>query len=351
MQADRDHFLHTYQAAATEISQAIKNASDFIAPTFPANDPLRQETSRFTAHGGKRLRPALSLVTARALGHQDVQPHLALETFHKYILVHDDIIDRDTLRYNAPTVHTKLEDLCSDTSEKVHFGNSLAIVAGDLLESATTKIILQSDLPDPTKLTLLGLVAQATDEVTKGWYDQFLMDYLPLGSSKLTFQRIEDSIIWVTGKYSIKLPLYFGYVVAGKRPPIGLERLADLMGALFQTGDDLIGLLGKTEDTGKSNFADITQGKKTLPMWLTYHHAPASQKIKLQRYVGNRDLTPQQVEEVRSIVRGGEGLERTKQLMGDYRAACQALLDDLQLPADLHQFLAGFITYLEHRDR
>ncbi len=351
MHANGDYFLETYKAAAAELNHTIQNAKSFIAPTFPAHDALRHGITRFTLEGGKRFRPTLSLLTARALGHNDPLPHVALESFHKFILVHDDIIDRDTLRYNAPTVHAQLAELCANPVQKEHFGNSLAIVGGDLLQSATTKIILATTLPDTTKIKLLELIATATNEVTKGWYDQFLMDYLPLSSPRLNFRRIEESIIWVTGKYSMKLPLFFGYAVAGKQPPEGLERLADLMGALFQTGDDLLGLFGKTEDTGKSNFADITQGKKTLPMWLTYHHTSATNKKILAELVGKKNLTREQITTVRLIIRHGEGLERTRHLMGDYRDACLVLLRDIDLPTELRRFLAGFIVHLEKRDR
>lgn len=352
MSADVSYFLSLYKQAATAIGQAVAESAHSISSSFPTEDPLRAATIRFTTQGGKRFRPALSYITAKTLGNDTVNPHAALETFHKFILTHDDVIDRDAIRYNAPTTHAELEALCNAraNAEREHFGNSLAIVSGDLLHAATTKIILASELPDATKLTLLDLVAQAVDEVVWGWYDQFLMDYLPLDSPELSFERIEKSIIWVTGKYSIKLPLLFGYAVANKPAPDDLEQLADIMGALFQTGDDLLGLFGESATTGKSNFTDIAQGKKTLPIWLSYHHANQADRSLLKEYVGNKNITLKQAETVRAIITRSGGLEICQQLMSDYRETCLDLLSTIAMPDDLRRFLRGFVAHLEKRE-
>ncbi|HEU5186954.1 MAG TPA: polyprenyl synthetase family protein, partial [Candidatus Saccharimonadales bacterium] len=322
-----------------------------FAEPFVTEDPLRAEGIRFIAEGGKRFRPALSLVTARSLGQGDVFPHLALETFHKYLLAHDDIIDLDDLRYGAPTIHAKMAETHQGGGDATHFGRSLALIAGDLMANTSTKIVIDADLPTDIKLSLLQCVAKALDEVAWGWYDQFLMDYLPLDSRQLSFARIENSIIWVTGKYSIKLPLVYGFTVAGRPMPKHLEEFADVLGALFQTGDDLMGLFGKIEDTGKSNFGDITQGKKTLPIWLTYTEATSKEKQRLSLLVGKKDITANEVDEVRSIIKRSGGLRKTKALMSQYRDQSLAMLRKISLPEDLKKFLQGFIYFLETRDR
>lgn len=347
---ETDLFVTTYKAAAAEVVAGLKTVTALFAEPFKQGDPLKTEGTRFIAQGGKRFRPALSLVTARAFGHDDVFPHLALETFHKYLLAHDDIIDLDDMRYGAPTIHAKMAQLHKG-KDVTHFGHSLALIAGDLMANATTKIILQADVPAETKIALQGCVARALDDVAWGWYDQFLMDYIPLDSPKLSLKRIEKSTVWVTGKYSIKLPLVYGLTVAGRPIPKNLEYLTDILGVLFQTGDDLMGLFGKVADTGKSNFGDITQGKKTLPMWLAFTNATAKDKLRLTRLVGKKDIMNAQVEEVRDIIRRSGGLQKTNDLMASYRDQSLALLQKVSLPADLKSFLRGFIYFLEKRDR
>ncbi len=254
------------------------------------------------------------------------------------------------MRYGVPTIHARMAMQRSGHADHEHFGNALAIIAGNLLESATHKIILETKLPVRTKVELEQLIARAVEEVAWGWYDQFLMDYLPLDSNLLNYKRIEQSIVWVTGKYSIKLPLKYGYCVAGESAPNGLEEVADHLGLLFQIGDDLMGLFGNTENTGKSNFGDITQGKKTLPMWLAFSHASVADKKTLVQFVGNSSIGPAEVKEVRHILQRSGALERTKALVQEYRTTCLDQLSELNIPEDLRRFLRGLVDYLETRD-
>jgi geranylgeranyl pyrophosphate synthase len=349
---DEEYFVDTYKTIAFSVVNEISKQSDFFIETFDKNDLMRKETVRFMLEGGKRFRPSLSYFVAKSFGHDDLFPHLALETFHKYLLAHDDVIDRDDVRYSNPTVHKKLEEILTNKSKEEieHFGNSLGIIAGDLMEASTYKLIFKSDLSDATKVKLGQLVVQAVEEVVWGWYDQFLMDYLPLNSDKLSVTRIEESIIWVTGKYTMKFPIYFGCAVSGVEIPEGLDHLADDLGVLFQTGDDLIGIFGDPETTGKSNFGDIVQGKKTLPIYFTYKNANQEDKLTLERLVGKRDLTPGEAEVVREIVKRSGGLERTKNVMREYRDACLGQIDELGIPDDLKKFLRGFAIFLEKRD-
>lgn len=341
-------FLKAYQAAADEIAQQIEQVASLLASRFAPDDPLKKEVVRFVAEGGKRFRPALSLIVARSFGKNDVFPHLALEAFHKYLLVHDDIIDRDDMRYGAPTTHAKLRRLHANNDQ--HFGNSLAIIGGDLIAAAATHIILKADLTPKTKIDLQKLLLQAHEDVAWGWYDQFLMDYLPLDSPDLSFERIEKSIIWVTGRYSLLLSFLYGYTIGGQKAPAGLDTLADSMGALFQTGDDLIGLFGDTKRTGKSNYGDISQGKKTLPMWFSYQLATAADKKTLCRLVGKSTISEAEVAEVRSIIKRSGAYEHSQKLMQQYRKKCLGQLEKIAFPADLKDFLQGFIYYLETRD-
>jgi len=346
---DQDYFLDEYKKAVALIEQDIIKPDTYLPKTFPLKDPFQKELEHFIVHGGKRFRPALSLIIAQSFGQNDIMPHLALETFHKYLLVHDDIIDQDMTRYGAPTFHAKMSERQQNPEERDHFGRSLAIIGGDLMAAVTHAIILNAHLTDARKVALERLIIQAIEEVSWGWYDQFLMDYLPLTSRKLTFNRIENSIIWVTGKYSIKLPLLFGFTLAGVTPPEQLEAFADSLGALYQTGDDIIGLFGDEEETGKSNHGDITQGKKTLPVWLSYVHATAEDKASLAHIIGKKDASEKEIEAVRDIIHRSGGLHKTEQLMKSYRDRCLKLLEAMDLSDELKRFFRGFIEYIEKR--
>jgi len=349
--SDQEYFQENFARAAKAVSQALPHITPLIAPSFPTNHPLRQETTRFVLHGGKRLRPALSLITAETYDHPDVFVHLALETFHKYLLAHDDIIDRDTVRNGALTLPAAFTALRPDDLDSVHFGNSLAIIAGNLLEAATQSIILEAKLPADITRQLQQLVTQAVAEVTWGWCDQFFMDYEPLDSKKLTQKRIEESLIWVTGRYSIKLPLVFGLAVAGQTPPPELLDLADTLGLLYQTGDDLIGIFGDQAQTGKSNAGDLLQGKKTLPLWFAYNQATLAERDTLRQVVGNTAATASILDEARAII-AKRGRPLAEAHMHNWQATAETQIQKLTkaLPADLSRFLSGLTTYLVNRE-
>lgn len=348
--SDQAYFIARYKTAAASISQELAaRGPAYFATSFPAGDAMQREITRFVTTGGKRLRPALSHIIAAAYGQSDIFPHLAVEVFHKFLLTHDDIIDRDTLRYGAPTVHAKLGAGRGKDAE--HFGNSLGIIAGDLMVAAAHKMVADAQLPDAKKTILARLLAQATDDACFGWYDQFLMDYLPLDSPDLTLERIQNAMVWVTGKYSMTFPIRFGYAVAGTEPPAGVGALADALGLLFQTGDDLLGLFGAPATTGKSNYGDIAQGKKTVPLWFAYQGASAADKLILTELVGKADLTDADAEVVRGIIRSSGALDRTQELLADYRERCNTCVDAIDFPPEITQFFRGFVAYLTDRDK
>jgi len=349
--SDQEFFQNRYKQAAAIIMAELPTVARFIAPAFPADNPLRRETVRFVLEGGKRFRPALSFVVAQAYGHDEVGIHLALETFHKYLLTHDDIIDRDVMRNGMPTVHATFAKLREGADDAEHFGNSLGIIAGNLIGAATQRIILESNLPAHTARALQILINQATNEVTWGWADQFMMDYEPLSSPALTEQRIEESLVWVTGRYSIKLPLCFGFAVAGQPTPADIGEVADTLGLLYQTGDDIMGIFGEQAKTGKSNSSDLLQGKKTLPLWYAYQAAPAAQKKVLQQVVGNPQASDAMLAQARKVIRT-YGLPKTEAKMAEWKTLAHAQLEALQqhIPQELTTFLAGFIDFLVQRD-
>lgn len=347
---DKDFFYSLYKETALTFQSEIKSSVQPLIATFPENDPLRLETLRFVGEGGKRLRTVLARVVTKFYGTEEVEATATLDTFHKFLLCHDDVIDRDRMRWGMPTVHVALEDLVTKADNKEHFGNGLAIVSGDLISTMAYSFILNSQLSDHHKVVLMKLTCRAMDEVAWGWYDQFLMDYEPLDSLKLSLERIRESIIWVTGKYTISYPLRFGFAIADKQMPPEMENIADMMGILFQTGDDLIGIFGDSQKSGKSNFGDIVQGKKTLPIYFAYQMSNQDQKARLVTLIGKKDISTEEVEEVREIMLKNGSYAHTQEFMHNICKEIIRKLSELEIPEDLSRFLKGFTLYLVERE-
>jgi geranylgeranyl pyrophosphate synthase len=170
--------------------------------------------------------------------------------------------------------------------DRKHFGHAQAIIGGDVLYSISQDMILDSDIKSSRKIVLLKILTQTMQHVARGWYKQFLSDYISLSDISLEY-IIENNLINVTSSYSFLFPLQFGQAIATGDSNISpdLREFADNLGILFQTGDDIIGLFGDPSVTGKSADGDIIQGKKTIPMYLAYTHAPADDKIFLNEKV------------------------------------------------------------------
>lgn len=118
---------------------------------------------------------------------------------------------------------------------------------------------------------------------------------------------------------------------------------------LFQTGDDIIGIFGDPIETGKSNYGDIVQAKKTVPMYYTYKNATEQERKTLNTYLGKRDITNEEALAVRDLVEK-RGLADTQALMSDYAGKCSALLEKVDLTPNFKQFLEGLIEYLQERN-
>lgn len=347
---DQEYFYDLYKKAAMRFQNDLRGMMDNALDTFPQEDLMRLETIRFVREGGKRLRTVLAKLVTEFYGVDDGGATATLDTFHKFLLCHDDIIDRDRMRWGAPTVHAALEGLVNDKAKRDHFGNSLAIVSGDLISTTAYRFTLEADLDPVLKVELMKLVCRCMEEVAWGWYDQFLMDYEPLDSEKLSFERIRKSIIWVTGKYTLSFPLRFGYTIVGRPMPSQMEEIADDLGVLFQTGDDLIGLFGDSETSGKSNYGDIVQGKKTIPMWFGYELSGGEQKARLIELVGKEGIASHEVDEVRRIIVESGALAKSKKYMRDTAVAVQQKLLLVEIPDEMRRFLNGFTEYLVDRE-
>lgn len=319
-------------------------------------DLFRSQTVDFIIHWGKRLRPILWLVTAlnysgEQISDDYVYPFLSLEVLHKFFLAHDDILDKDVMRYGKATVHQSLQSLMPDNAHEdpVIFGNSLAMISGDLMQSIAYDYIIDSNCDADTKIHLMKLINNTIKETGYGRYIQFIMDYQPL--SQINLDRVIESLICVTWRYTFSFPIKFGLFHAGK-PDLwnpDYEQLCDYMGILFQTGDDLIWLFGDPEETGKSDYSDITQGKKTVPILLTYQHASDEQKSFLDQYVGKPDLTHDEAHYVKSCVL--EQLHHIRAFIDRYAKLTLDTLELCELTSEQYGIIRGCIEYMMVRDQ
>ena len=200
--------------------------------------------------GGKRIRPVLSLATARAVGlePESVLPAAAaIELIHTYSLIHDDLpaMDDDDLRRGMPTSHVK-------------YGENVAILAGDGLFAEAMRLYCeeQGGAPD-SRVAALGELVGATG-VTGMVGGQYVDVTAPEGASLREMHALKTGRLIAA---SVGVVLQLGDV--SEAATMSYRRFADELGVLFQIVDDILDVTGSDEELGKPSGSDERHGKLT----------------------------------------------------------------------------------------
>ncbi len=214
------------------------------------HEKLRQAMFHLIKAGGKRLRPIILLLSTKALGGDEEKAYpaaAAIEIFHNFTLIHDDIMDRDEMRRGVPTVH-------------VVFGEPLAILAGDLMHSITFGALVDSGVDDATARKIVKRMVWSSKELCVGQ----AMDMEFEQRERVTEAEYIEMVKKKTGAL-IAASSAIGALIAGKGEYEMLNYGLNL-GIAFQIRDDLLSLIGDEKVTGKPRFNDLREGKKTLPV-------------------------------------------------------------------------------------
>ncbi|MGW2600294.1 polyprenyl synthetase family protein [Streptomyces klenkii] len=299
---DLDAFRHAVDACLDGFLDRQNHTA--AARRLPPEIPLTLRDFLFC--GGKRLRPLLCACGwyAAAGGGETtmlVQAAAALEMFHAFALIHDDVMDRSTTRRGQPTVHRTLA-----THHSVHrsqaaaerLGASAAILVGDLALVWSDEL-LHSHLP-PAQLAAIRPYVNAMR--TELMYGQYL-DLLHTGQPTATIEAPLQIIRYKTAKYTIERPLHIGAALAGATPVV-LDACTDFalpLGEAFQLRDDLLGIYGDPQHTGKSVLDDLRDGKHTVVTALAFQHANPRQNQTLRALLGTPDLDEDGAARIRHI--------------------------------------------------
>ena len=221
--------------------------SDFYLPPQPAHlyDPLRY----FLNLGGKRMRPILTLLATEAFGKQakdGLQAALAVEVFHNFSLIHDDIMDAAPLRRGQHTVHEK-------------WNTNIAILSGDVLLVKAYECLANYDAVTFKKL--FTVFNQTAIEVCEG--QQYDMDFEQRNDvteeAYIEMIRLKTSVL-------VGCALELGAIVGGADHAAAQQiyRFGEQLGLAFQIQDDLLDLFGSEAQVGKQIGGDVLANKKTL---------------------------------------------------------------------------------------
>lgn len=253
------------------------------------------EVSRYLIHaGGKRIRPLAFFLACRLfnpLHPNRVEVAAAIELLHTATLLHDDIVDRATLRRGRPSANAR-------------FGSQLAVLVGDYLVSSATLALMKAK-----SLSLLELVAKAAKAMAEGEVLQLgyqgSMDLSPKGYLTLIFKKTAVLMGTSTGATAL---LHSGDPEVFK----ALRLYGIHLGFAFQIMDDILDYTGPEDGFGKERFKDIKEGKVTLPLLLALRRANKRQRQVLEGIVTKREVSQSAEAALLEILDQTDGIDRAK---------------------------------------
>jgi geranylgeranyl diphosphate synthase type I len=301
---------------------------------------------------GKMLRSGLVTLGYRISGRQRTAQVLpaaaAVEFIQAALLIHDDIIDRDTLRRGLPAVHSQYAAQGEHTADPNHFGAGMGICVGDIGFFLAFELLSGMGAPQKRKQAVLNLWARELSFVGLGQMQDF---YLGVTKAEASEEDILALYRFKTARYSFSVPLLTGGLLGGGKPPVlsTLELCGDSLGLLFQLRDDELGLFGDEKELGKPVGSDIRENKKTLFHLYLFQKAEPNDRRRLERMFGNQALTGEQVEEVRALLMkyGVQDLVRSRMERLSRETARQ--IERLETAPQHRQVLSELLQYIEER--
>lgn len=314
----------------------------------PGVELIFDELARIVASGGKRLRPVFCCLGHAAAGGEIDRPILraaaSLELLHTFAIVHDDVMDGSRVRRGSPATWVQLADdhrRSGFLGDPAGYGISGAVLAGDLALMLADRGLLESGFPTGRLLPAVARYNRMRTEVVAG---QFL-DVLAAHRGRASEEEARRVATLKSGGYTVEGPLHIGALLADA-PPELLEALSGYglpLGEAFQLRDDLLGVFGDPEVTGKDRDSDLREGKRTLLAARALVSASGDDRRLLEERLGQPDLTTDELERIRKVIEATGARASTQALVEDLARRARAALDDAAIPREVAGLLDALV--------
>lgn len=319
-QALDDHLAHQ-EGRLTELGPRVA----------PLLDAIRALLS-----GGKRLRAGFCYWGWRGAGGGStdaaVRACAAVEMFQAAALLHDDVMDASDTRRGLPTAHRRMAALHRDrrwTGSSDRFGTAAAVLAGDLCLAWSDEMLARSGLDAAQVDAGRDVFDLMRTQLMGGQYLDVLAQALPEEEGGGTTAQARHVIRFKSAKYTVEHPLLLGGTLAGASP----ELLASFsayglpLGEAFQLRDDVLGVFGDPDRTGKPAGDDLREGKRTVLVAEAFAAATTSQREVLRQLFGDPELDDDGVATLRQLLAETGALRSVEVLIEELADAARTALD------------------------
>ena len=302
--------MHNFEDIQNLIRSDIQQTDQVLIDHLSSDVALINQMSQYIiGAGGKRLRPLLLLLSARATNYQGDHHHLmavVIELIHTATLLHDDIVDESNTRRGK------------DTANEV-WGNAASVLVGDFLYSRAFEMMVK-----PNSMRIMTLLSKATNEIAQGEVMQLLNCQNPALSEDEYYRVIERKTAVL-----FQAATQIGAILSDvdDKQELALRDFGLHLGNAFQIIDDVLDYESDFETMGKEVGDDLSEGKTTLPMIYAIENTTGEQQALLTNAIKNADNS--KITEIIDILQSVNAFDYTRQKAQESANLAKQALDIL----------------------
>jgi geranylgeranyl diphosphate synthase type I len=319
----------------------------------PLNKDMYRLLADFCLRKGKRIRPVILILSY--CGYKKSGKNLdevikiasAIEMMHSFLLIQDDIIDKSELRRGEKTLHILCRERYSDKTRNAGIGNDIALVLTDVLFSCAVEIISGAKIKQKIKDHFLSQFAATYEQTAWG---QILdsLNSLPVKIDADSSDPMEIGIL-KTAYYTILGPMLMGYRLSGKKNSETEKKIKAFsipLGLAFQIRDDILGIFGRKEETGKPSDSDIREGKYTLLVQDTIKNLPEKEGARFIKIFTKARKSDKDISCIRNMIQKSGAPEKSHDKIKKLTDTARKNLEPLNMKKKEMLLLAGLIDLI-----
>ena len=302
----------------------------YLMESVKSTNPYIIDMSSYVLNSnGKRLRPTLVLLTARAFGKiipETYHGAATVELLHTATLIHDDVIDKSDFRRGKHSLNAI-------------YDNTQAVLVGDfLLSSALAESVKTKDL------RIVKIISKLGQNLAEGELIQFNL------ASKIIIN--EENYFNVINKKTASLlraSLAIGAITGGADEELisRFKKIGSILGICFQIKDDIFDYYN--DDVGKPTGNDIREGKITLPLIYALRKAPNHVSEKIMQIIQSRDYIEDNIDKILSFAKDYKGIDYAYKKMDLLLSEAEEIILDFKFDAEIIEYMMLFLSYLRNR--
>ena len=312
------------------LREEMLHFEEYLQASVKSDNPLINEMLGYLFNtSGKRLRPLLVLMTAKACGGiipETYHGAVTVELLHTATLIHDDVIDKSDTRRGKRSLHAVYDNI-----QAVLLGDYLLSTA--LLESVKTK-----------DLNIIRIISELGQNLAEGELNQFTL------ADKIIVD--EDAYFEVIDKKTASLmraSIAIGAITGGADSEMisRFTQLGSILGICFQIRDDIFDYFKK--DVGKPTGNDIREGKITLPLIYALQHAPEAISAEMMEIIQSRDYSDDNISRLLTFSKEQGGIHYAYRKMSALIENAEEMVSGFHLNDEMESLMRLFLAYLKDR--